>query len=91
MRGEEVGACYRQLDRNWRSHGDIIEFVNRVFAQDEVFGSGPDSEFIQLGYDENHAAKNDFDLDVPRVDLCLPPEGAPVKSAGALRQPAPAG
>ena len=71
MRGEEVGACYRQLDRNWRSHGDIIEFVNKVFAQDGVFGSGPDSEFIQLGYDEGHAEKNDFDLDVPRVDLLL--------------------
>ena len=62
------GAQQEQLGKNWRSHGDIIEFVNKVFAQDDVFGT---NDFIQLGYDEAHEANNPFWSDTPRIDIAL--------------------
>lgn len=31
-------ACLRQLDDNFRSHGDVLAFVRRVCGQDQVFG-----------------------------------------------------
>ena len=66
---EDVGARYRELGVNYRSHGDIITFVNRIFSQDQVFGSGPSSEFIQLGFNERRPT--DFSADVPRIDVVL--------------------
>ena len=65
---ERCGAQQEQLDKNWRSHGDIIEFVNRVFAQDDVFGT---NDFIQLGYDERHEENSPFWSDIPRIDIAL--------------------
>ena len=65
---ERCGAQQEQLGKNWRSHGDIIEFVNKVFAQDDVFGT---DDFIQLGYDEGHEQSNPFWPDVPRIDIAL--------------------
>ena len=67
MKGlEEIGGMCRALDKNFRSHGDIITFVNRVFSQDAVFGTG--GEFIKLGFNEKHAQKNPFP-EVPRIDV----------------------
>ena len=62
-----AGALVCELDRNFRSHGDIIRFVNRLFSQNRVFG---DNEFIKLGFDEKHAEspRNAFP-DVPRVEV----------------------
>ena len=66
----ERGGALAQLDVNWRSHGDIITFVNEFFARPDVFG-GPDSEFISLGFDEGHEVDNPFPADEPRVDVEL--------------------
>ena len=48
----DAGGLACELDRNFRSHGDIIRFVNKLFSQERVFGS---DEFIKLGFDERHA------------------------------------
>lgn len=55
----DAGGLACELDRNFRSHGDIIRFVNKLFSQERVFGS---DEFIKLGFDEKHAEnpRNDF-------------------------------
>lgn len=63
---EPVDGLCRELDKNFRSHGDIIAFVNRVFGQDEVFGRG--GEFIRLDWVKDHAASNPFP-EVPRIDI----------------------
>ena len=64
---EGSGGLTCELDRNFRSHGDIIRFVNKVFSQERVFGS---NEFIKLGFDEKHAEnpRNAFP-DVPRIEI----------------------
>ncbi len=61
-----TGGMYRELGKNFRSHGDVIAFVNRVFGAPEVFGAG--GEFIKLSWDEGHADANPFP-DVARVDV----------------------
>lgn len=64
---EGTGGLACELDRNFRSHGDIIRFVNKVFSQERVFG---DNEFIKLGFDEKHAEnpRNTFP-EVPRIEI----------------------
>ncbi len=63
------GGMVRELDKNFRSHGDIISFVNRVFGQERVFDP---KDFIKLGFDETHADKpgNAFPA-VPRVEVIV--------------------
>lgn len=63
----DEGGLACELDRNFRSHGDIIRFVNKLFSQERVFGS---DEFIKLGFDEKHAEnpRNDFP-DVARIEV----------------------
>ena len=63
----DAGGLACELDRNFRSHGDIIRFVNKLFSQERVFGS---DEFIKLGFDEKHAEnpRNDFP-DVARIEV----------------------
>ena len=63
----DAGGLACELDRNFRSHGDIIRFVNKVFSQERVFG---DNEFIKLGFDEKHAEnpRNAFP-EVPRIEI----------------------
>ena len=63
----DAGGLACELDRNFRSHGDIIRFVNKLFSQERVFGS---DEFIKLGFDERHAEnpRNDFP-DVARIEV----------------------
>lgn len=65
MRGE-AGATYQELGTNYRSHGDVIHFVNRVFAQERVFGRGSASEFIELD-----AAREHDNPCMPRIDMAL--------------------
>lgn len=65
---QECGALYRELDKNFRSHENIITFVNRVFSQGRVFGEG--GEFIELTTEEAKRPSR-FDLDVPRVDVVM--------------------
>ena len=64
---EGAGGLTCELDRNFRSHGDIIRFVNKLFSQKRVFGS---DEFIKLGFDERHAEnpRNVFP-DVARIEV----------------------
>ena len=66
---EGAGSLACELDRNFRSHGDIIRFVNKVFSQERVFG---DNEFIKLGFDEKHAEnpRNAFP-EVPRIEIVV--------------------
>ena len=63
----DAGGLACELDRNFRSHGDIIRFVNKLFSQERVFGS---DEFIKLGFDEKHAEnpRNVFP-DVARIEV----------------------
>lgn len=63
----DAGGLACELDRNFRSHGDIIRFVNKLFSQERVFGS---DEFIKLGFDEKHAEnpRNAFP-DVARIEV----------------------
>lgn len=63
---EPQGGMYRELGKNFRSHGDIIAFVNRLFGAPQVFGES--GEFIELGWDYDHAQHNPFP-DVPRIDV----------------------
>lgn len=65
-RYEGNGGLCRELGKNFRSHGDIIVFVNRIFGDPEVFGH--DGEFIELDWVADHAASNPFP-DVARVDV----------------------
>ncbi len=68
------GALVCELDRNFRSHGDIIRFVNRLFSQERVFG---DDEFIKLGFDERHAEapRNAFP-EAPRIEVLATSSGS---------------
>lgn len=63
----DAGGLACELDRNFRSHGNIIRFVNKLFSQERVFGS---DEFIKLGFDEKHAEnpRNAFP-DVARIEV----------------------
>lgn len=63
----DAGGLACELDRNFRSHGDIIRFVNKLFSQERVFGS---DEFIKLEFDERHAEnpRNVFP-DVARIEV----------------------
>ncbi len=65
---EDIGGLACELDKNFRSHGDIIAFVNRIFGQEEVFGS--DGEFIELTWDEDHPLTNEF-CDRERIDITV--------------------
>lgn len=63
----DAGGLACELDRNFRSHGDIIRFVNKLFSQERVFGG---DEFIKLGFDERHAEnpRNTFP-NVARIEV----------------------
>lgn len=67
---KELGGELRQLDKNYRSHGDVIQFVNTVFGQPQVFG-GADSEFIKLDWDHDHAAHNEYAATGGRIGVIM--------------------
>lgn len=86
MRSEEVGALYIELTKNFRSHGDVLSFVDRVFEQPTVFGDA----FMSLAPNEQRPTR--YRGRAPRIDLVLSvqPSGrgtgvrtADVKRAGA--------
>lgn len=86
MRSDEVGALYVELTKNFRSHGDVLSFVDRVFEQPAVFGDA----FMSLAPNERRASR--YRGRAPRIDLVLSmqPAGrgtgvrtADVKRAGA--------
>ena len=65
MRSDEVGALYVELSKNFRSHADVLAFVDRVFEQPHVFGDG----FMSL---EPHEGRpSTYRGDGPRIDLVL--------------------
>lgn len=65
MRSPEVGACYVELTKNFRSHADVLAFVDRVFEQPRVFGDA----FMSL---EPHLARpTSYRTSQPRIDLVL--------------------
>lgn len=52
-----------KLDTNFRSHGDVLEFANRVFEQPDVFGS----RFLYLH--EGRTAGKGADYGLPRAQV----------------------
>lgn len=65
MRSDDVGALYVELTKNFRSHGDVLSFVDRVFEQPTVFGE----QFMSLA--PNEARPSSWKGSVPRIDLVL--------------------
>ncbi|MFR3090563.1 MAG: hypothetical protein ACLTMP_01470 [Eggerthella lenta] len=92
MRADEVGALYVELAKNFRSHGDVLSFVDRVFEQPTVFGEA----FMSL--EPNEQRPSCYRGSAPRIDLVLSVQPArarhrrarPMRSAPAPR-PSPAG
>lgn len=65
MRSEDVDARYVELRQNFRSHGDVLSFVDRVFGQPGVFGR----RFMSLVPDPNRPSR--WKGGTPRIDLVL--------------------
>ncbi len=65
MRSEEVGALYVELTKNFRSHADVLSFVDRVFEQPHVFGD----DFMSLAPCDGR--RSTYRGDGPRIDLVL--------------------
>ena len=65
MRADEVGALYVELTKNFRSHGDVLSFVDRVFEQSTVFGEA----FMSL--EPNEQRPSCYRGSAPRIDLVL--------------------
>lgn len=65
MKSDVVKAMAVELSKNFRSHQDVLSFVERVFSQDQVFGE----KFMELSHDENRPSE--FKLGAPRIDLVL--------------------
>lgn len=62
--GLPESAQRSRLDMNFRSHADILAFVNRVFGSPDVFGDG----YLDLkpSTTRNNPA---FPADIPRIDI----------------------
>ncbi len=65
MRSSEVNACYVELSKNFRSHQDILSFVDRIFEQPQVFGD----KFMSLK--PNLSRASTYQGSSPRIDLIL--------------------
>ena len=76
MRSDAVGARYVELRKNFRSHADVLSFVDRVFEQPHVFGDA----FMSLAPHEGRASR--YRGHAPRIDLVLA-ELPPGRNAGA--------
>ena len=83
MRADEVGALYVELTKNFRSHGDVLSFVDRVFEQSTVFGEA----FMSL--EPNEQRPSCYRGSAPRIDLVLSVQpagrGTGVRTADAKR------
>lgn len=60
------GSASKRLGTNFRSHADILAFVNKVFGAPGVFGD----DYLTL---QAPAARRDpaFDTSIPRIDILL--------------------
>ena len=65
MREPEAGARYVELSKNFRSHRDVLSFVDRVFEQPHVFGKA----FMSL--DPHEERPSSWQGSVPRIDVVL--------------------
>ncbi len=65
MRAPETGALYVELTKNFRSHADVLSFVDRVFQQPAVFGES----FMSL--EPNADRPTRYRGRSPRIDLVL--------------------
>ena len=80
FRGADVGVYRRQVERvraadasmpitlpdNFRSHGDVLRFVDRIFEKPEVFGA----EFMSLSASRDESkVKRPFLSAGPRIDV----------------------
>ncbi len=65
MRSKEVNAKYVELKKNFRSHADVLSFVDRVFEQPHVFGDA----FMSLA--PNETRPSSYRGRGPRIDLVL--------------------
>ena len=83
MRADEVGALYVELTKNFRSHGDVLSFVDRVFeAVDGVrqaFMSLEAERAAPLLLSGQRAAHR------PRAVSCSPRANASVRATDAKR------
>ncbi len=65
MRSPQVDALYVELTKNFRSHADVLSFVDRVFEQPHVFGEA----FMSL--EANKARPTRYKGSAPRIDVVL--------------------
>lgn len=65
MRAPKTDALYVELRKNFRSHADVLSFVDRIFGQPQVFGEG----FMSLAPHEGRASR--YRGGGPRIDLVL--------------------
>ena len=85
MRADEVGALYVELTKNFRSHGDVLSFVDRVFEQSTVFGEA----FMSL--EPNEQRPSCYRGSAPRIDLVLSVQPAGRGTGVPAPRPSPAG
>ncbi|MEG1434235.1 MAG: UvrD-helicase domain-containing protein [Gordonibacter sp.] len=71
MRAQGTDALYVELTKNFRSHADVLSFVDRVFEQPSVFGEGFMSLAPHVGRASTYRGAG------PRIDLvcALSPSG----------------
>ena len=65
MQTPEVGALYVELTKNFRSHADVLSFVDRIFEQPQVFGAS----FMSL--ESNASRPSSYRGRGPRIDVTL--------------------
>lgn len=87
MRSDSVNALEVRLDANFRSHGDILMFVERIFSQQRAFGDG----FLALteGRDPQRL-KTPYHGSAPRLDMVLVTGEKGAKSGELVRSGAEA-
>lgn len=66
MVSSHIGAPLIELKKNFRSHGDVLSFVDRIFEQPQVFGDAFMSLEPHAGRTSSYQAAN-----IPRIDTVL--------------------
>lgn len=68
MRSRGEAAAFYTLDLNFRSHGDILSFVDRVFEGPDGFGDA----FMSLGHGRDESSvKAPYRGTAPRIDVMV--------------------
>ena len=87
MRSDSVRALEVRLDSNFRSHGDILTFVERVFSQQRAFGN----DFLALDEGRNpQRIKAPYVGSAPRLDMVFVEGEKGVKSLELIQPSAEA-